>query len=34
LGKVIKKIFPAEEEKYYNIMMKFCKDKALSEINI
>ena len=34
LGKVIKKIFSAEEEKYYNKMLKFCNDKALSEINI
>ena len=33
-GKVIKKIFSAEEEKYYNKMLKFCNDKALSEINI
>jgi hypothetical protein len=33
-GKEIKKIFSAEEEKYYNKMLKFSNDKALSEINI
>jgi hypothetical protein len=33
-GKVIKKIFSAEEEKYYNKMLKFCNDKVPSEINI
>jgi hypothetical protein len=31
---VIKKIFSAEEEKYYNKMLKFCNDKVPSEINI
>ena len=30
LGKVIKKIFPTEEEKYYDTMLKFHNDKTLS----